>query len=85
MYGEDASDEKASLSNSTLVARISSRKPDRVTLETCVCVSALALGCVMAGTGDLESLKIIRSLYFKVVCSSSVLFCYFNNVIYYYF
>lgn len=62
MYGED--DE--AIPNSSHVAKILARRPDKVTLETCVSVSALALACVMAGTGDLESLKLIRSLYFKV-------------------
>lgn len=59
-------DEDTTLPVASLTAKTSARKPDRVTLETCVCVSALALACVMAGTGDLESLKLIRSLYFKV-------------------
>ncbi|CAE8701227.1 unnamed protein product, partial [Polarella glacialis] len=35
---------------------------DRSTLETCQSVTALALGMVMAGTGDLASLCILRSL-----------------------
>jgi hypothetical protein len=35
---------------------------DRCTLETCQSVTAVALGMVMAGTGDLEALRILRSL-----------------------
>jgi len=35
---------------------------DRSTLETCQSVTAVALGMVMAGTGDLASLRILRSL-----------------------
>lgn len=35
---------------------------DRSTLETCQSATAMALGMVMAGTGDLDSLRILRSL-----------------------
>ena len=31
---------------------------DRPTLETCVCVAATALACVMAGTGDVETFRV---------------------------
>ena len=33
---------------------------DRPTLETCVCVAATALACVMAGTGDVETFRVLR-------------------------
>eukprot|EP00445_Apocalathium_hangoei_P043548 CAMPEP_0203973408 /NCGR_PEP_ID=MMETSP0359-20131031/99574_1 /ASSEMBLY_ACC=CAM_ASM_000338 /TAXON_ID=268821 /ORGANISM="Scrippsiella Hangoei, Strain SHTV-5" /LENGTH=2141 /DNA_ID=CAMNT_0050911563 /DNA_START=1 /DNA_END=6427 /DNA_ORIENTATION=- len=35
---------------------------DRSTLDTCQSVTAMALGMVMAGTGDLSSLRMLRSL-----------------------
>ena len=37
-------------------------KVDRQTLEVCICSAAVSLGMVMAGTGHLESLRLIRSL-----------------------
>ena len=38
------------------------RLVDRATLETCVGCAAVALGCVMAGTGDVRSLRLLRRL-----------------------
>jgi len=35
---------------------------DRSTLETCQSVTAMSLGMVMAGTGDLSALRVLRSL-----------------------
>ena len=39
---------------------------DRPTLETCVGAAATALGCVMAGTGDLETLRLLRRLRLRL-------------------
>ena len=39
---------------------------DRPTLETCVCVAATALACVMAGTGDVETFRVLRRLRARV-------------------
>lgn len=44
---------------------------DRATLDTCQAVVAMALGMVMAGTGDLVSLRILRSLRKKADLKSS--------------
>jgi Proteasome/cyclosome repeat len=38
------------------------RRPQRTVLETCMCAAALGLGMIMAGTGDLECLSILREL-----------------------
>ena len=38
----------------------------RPLVESCLCTVALALSCVMAGTGDLDSLRILRALRWKV-------------------
>ncbi len=38
----------------------------RYTVEMCVCVVAMSLGCVMAGSGDLECLRVLRELRFRV-------------------
>jgi anaphase-promoting complex subunit 1 len=35
---------------------------DKHTLETCLCATALALGAVMAGTGNLEAMRLLRRL-----------------------
>ena len=42
---------------------------DRPTLETCVGVAAVALSCVMAGTGDLASLRLLRRLRLRLDAS----------------
>lgn len=47
---------------SAAAAALSAQKPDRVALEMCLGCAALAIGCIMAGTGHLESLKTIRAL-----------------------
>ena len=39
---------------------------DRPTLETCVGAAATALGCVMAGTGDLETFRLLRRLRLRL-------------------
>ena len=39
---------------------------DRPTLEMCVGVAAVALGCVMAGTGDLAALRLLRRLRLRL-------------------
>ena len=39
---------------------------DRPTAETCVCVAATALACVMAGTGDVETFRVLRRLRARV-------------------
>ena len=39
---------------------------DRPTAETCVCVAATALACVMAGTGDVETFRVLRRLRMRV-------------------
>ena len=39
---------------------------DRPTAETCVCVAAVALACVMAGTGDVETFRVLRRLRMRV-------------------
>mmetsp|Transcript_13328 Transcript_13328/g.46314 ORF Transcript_13328/g.46314 Transcript_13328/m.46314 type:complete len:1280 (+) Transcript_13328:1580-5419(+) len=41
-------------------------RPDRPTLEMCLSAAATALGMVMAGTGDLESLRLLRELRWRV-------------------
>lgn len=35
-------------------------------MEVCVCLTALSLASVMAGSGDLECLRIIRELRWRV-------------------
>jgi len=42
-----------------------SQKPDPSTIEMCLGTSAIALALVMAGTGDLATLRLLRSLRFK--------------------
>eukprot|EP00931_Biecheleriopsis_adriatica_P048438 TRINITY_DN27985_c0_g1_i1.p1 TRINITY_DN27985_c0_g1~~TRINITY_DN27985_c0_g1_i1.p1 ORF type:complete len:2002 (+),score=397.11 TRINITY_DN27985_c0_g1_i1:758-6007(+) len=44
---------------------------DRCTLETCQSTTALALGMVMAGTGDLTALRSLRSLRKKAALETS--------------
>ena len=39
---------------------------DRPTLETCAGAAATALGCVMAGTGDLETFRLLRRLRLRL-------------------
>jgi len=42
------------------------QRPDRSTLELCLGTCAISLALVMAGTGDLETLRILRALRFKM-------------------
>eukprot|EP00516_Mucochytrium_quahogii_P003269 CAMPEP_0203751382 /NCGR_PEP_ID=MMETSP0098-20131031/5463_1 /ASSEMBLY_ACC=CAM_ASM_000208 /TAXON_ID=96639 /ORGANISM=" , Strain NY0313808BC1" /LENGTH=2329 /DNA_ID=CAMNT_0050641079 /DNA_START=277 /DNA_END=7263 /DNA_ORIENTATION=+ len=42
-----------------------SQRPDKSTLEMCLGATALALAMVMVGTGDLATLRLLRSLRFK--------------------
>lgn len=41
-------------------------KSQRFTLEMCIGIVSLSLSCVMAGSGDLECLRLLRELRFKV-------------------
>ena len=44
-----------------------SRKcPNKTTLEACLSTAAVALAMVMAGTGDLMTLKLLRTIRWKV-------------------
>jgi len=52
----------SNLLDAMLVARLSAWRPDRPTLEMCLGVISVALGMVMAGTGDLASLRLLRDL-----------------------
>ena len=40
-------------------------RADKPTLEQCICVIALSLSLVMAGSGDLETFKLLRSLHMR--------------------
>jgi len=42
------------------------QRPDRSTLEMCLGTAAIAVALVMAGSGDLETLRLLRSLRFLV-------------------
>jgi hypothetical protein len=46
--------------------RLAAQRPDRVTLEMCLSCAAIALGCIMAGTGDVACLRFIREARWKV-------------------
>ena len=41
-------------------------RPDRPTLEMCLATISIALGMVMAGTGDLDSLRLLRQLRLRI-------------------
>ena len=41
-------------------------RPDKPTIELCLGATAVALGMVMAGTGDLSSLRMLRDLRWRV-------------------
>lgn len=41
-------------------------RPDRPTLEMSLGVTSIALGMVMAGTGDLASLRLLRKLRWRI-------------------
>lgn len=47
---------------------------DKGTLETCLCTAVLALGAVMAGTGHLETLKLLRFLRRRIDPEGQVTF-----------
>lgn len=48
------------------VAYAAARRPERPILEMCLSTSVTALGMIMAGTGDLECLRIMRELRGRV-------------------
>ena len=48
-------------SNSHAIAR----RPERPLLEMCVSCTSVSLAMIMAGTGDLDALRILRELYCK--------------------
>lgn len=41
-------------------------KPLRQTVELCTCLVALSLACVMAGTGEVSSLRLLRELRWRL-------------------
>lgn len=43
-----------------------SRKPERPVLEMCLSTAVTALGMIMAGTGNLDSLRVMRELRARV-------------------
>lgn len=45
---------------------IAACRPQRPVLEMCLSTSVTALGMIMAGTGDLESLRVMRELRSRV-------------------
>ena len=45
---------------------IAARRPERPMLEMCLSASVTALGMIMAGTGDLECLRLMRELRGRV-------------------
>lgn len=48
------------------VAYVAARRPERPILEMCLATSVTALGMIMAGTGDLECLRVMRELRGRV-------------------
>lgn len=48
------------------------QRPDNSTLITCLCTTAISLAMVMAGTGDLDSFRLFRSLRWK--CDDDTLY-----------
>ncbi len=48
------------------------QRPDNSTLITCLCTAAISLAMVMAGTGDLDSFRLLRALRWK--CDDSTLY-----------
>lgn len=68
---ESLSYESKHISNSHLPDAIASEhvsawRLDRPTLEMCLGVVSVALGVVMAGSGDLASLRLLRELRWRV-------------------
>ncbi|CAN0438388.1 unnamed protein product, partial [Laminaria digitata] len=45
---------------------VAARRPERPVLEMCLSTSVTALGMIMAGTGDLECLRLMRELRSRV-------------------
>lgn len=48
------------------VAYAAARRPERPILEMCLSTAVTALGMIMAGTGDLECLRVMRELRGRV-------------------
>ena len=48
------------------------QRPDNSTLITCLCTAAISLAMVMAGTGDLDSFRLLRALRWK--CDDGTLY-----------
>lgn len=54
------------MAQSSASLRFAAQRPDRVTIETCLACAALAMACIMAGTGDVDCLRLIREMRWKV-------------------
>jgi anaphase-promoting complex subunit 1 len=48
------------------------QKPDTPTLVTCLCTTAISLAIVMAGTGDIDSFRLLRNLRWR--CEETTLY-----------
>lgn len=48
------------------------QKPDTPTLVTCLCTAAISLAIVMAGTGDIDSFRLLRNLRWR--CEETTLY-----------
>ncbi|CAN0566882.1 unnamed protein product, partial [Ectocarpus sp. 12 AP-2014] len=48
------------------IAYVAARRPERPVLEMCLSTSVTALGMIMAGTGDVECLRVMRELRARV-------------------
>lgn len=46
--------------------RLAARRPERPVLEMCLSTAVTSLGMIMAGTGDLECLRVMRELRARV-------------------
>ncbi|CAM9522331.1 unnamed protein product [Chrysoparadoxa australica] len=46
--------------------KLANQRPEKAILEPCVCATALGLAMIMAGTGDLESFKVLRELRWRL-------------------
>ena len=58
-------------SSPQVAAQLLAQRPTRPTLEMCLGVTAIALGMVMAGTGDLDCLRTLRALRWRVDAEAS--------------
>ena len=47
--------------------KIKDKCPNKTTLESCLSTAAIALGMVMAGTGELATFKLLRTLRWRTV------------------